>query len=362
MRSAGSSAVLWLAMSISIELPAGTGVRFVVSPVVELGWAWHVLVGAEHHPERAGWVDSVRGVLPADLAGELDAWSFAVSAVRATVLADPTLVPAGPLPDQLAWLEEMPAADFAAALLRPLLRERGRPGAAVRTRTLGLARARGTATVDVVRLLLDEPAAARARLTGLLGRMWTVCFRAEWRSAAPALRRAVDTGTRRLAGDGWPAALRGLSPAMRVEPGRLVIDKVQSKRVSAGGRGLVLTPTRLGGPHLYVADEPGRPVVVHFPIPAPAGSADGRATLRRLAVLAHPVRLEVCRAIAVEARSAREIARLWRMSDTTVTKHLTALRAAGLVRAERAGHFVRYALRAEAIEALGADLVEVLRR
>jgi DNA-binding transcriptional ArsR family regulator len=137
---------------------------------------------------------------------------------------------------------------------------------------------------------------------------------------------------------------------------------VQSKRVSAAGRGLVLTPTRLGDRHAYVADEPGRPVVVHYPVPAPPRAADGRATLRRLAALAHPVRLEVCRAIAVEPRSAREIARLWRMSDTTATKHLSALRAAGLVRTERAGHFVRYSLRADVVESLGADLVEVLRR
>ena len=349
-------------MSISIEVPGGADVRFALSPLVELGWAWHLLVGAEHHPERAEWVADARAALSADLARDLDAWSFAVSAVRATVLADPTLVPAGPLPEQLAWLDRMPPAELAAAMLRPLLRERGRPGTAERANVLGLARARGADSVRVVRALLDEPAAARAELVDILGRMWTVCFRAEWRSAAPALRRAVDAGARRVARDGWSAAARGLSPAMRVEAGRLVIDKVQSKRLSAAGRGLVLTPTRLGGTHIYVADEPGRPVVVHYPLPAPRRAADGHATLRRFAALAHPVRLEVCRAIAVEPRSAKEIARLWRLSDTTVTKHLRALRAAGLVRVERAGHFVRYSLHADAVETLGADLLEVLRR
>ncbi|MGH3878051.1 MAG: DUF5937 family protein, partial [Actinophytocola sp.] len=180
-------------MSISIEVPDGADVRFVLSPLVELGWAWHLLVGAEHHPEHVEWVAAARAALPADLARDLDAWSFAVSAVRATVLADPTLVPAGPLPEQLTWLSRMPPAEFAAAMLRPLLRERGRPGAAERANVLGLARARGAASVRVVRTLLDEAAAARAELVDVLGRMWTVCCRAEWRSAAPALRRAVDT-------------------------------------------------------------------------------------------------------------------------------------------------------------------------
>jgi DNA-binding transcriptional ArsR family regulator len=45
-----------------------------------------------------------------------------------------------------------------------------------------------------------------------------------------------------------------------------------------------------------------------------------------------------------------------------VTRHLSVLRDAGLVRAERAGHFVRYSLDAAALEALGADLLDVLRR
>jgi DNA-binding transcriptional ArsR family regulator len=150
---------------------------------------------------------------------------------------------------------------------------------------------------------------------------------------------------------------------MEVGPdGRLVIDKVQSKRLAVAGRGLVLVPTVFGDPHVYVADEPGRPVVVHYPFPAPSRAADQRLTWRRLSVLAHPARLEICRAIAIEPRSAREIARLWRFTEAAVTKHLSVLRAAGLVRAERAGHFVRYSLDASVIELLGADLLEVLRR
>lgn len=45
-----------------------------------------------------------------------------------------------------------------------------------------------------------------------------------------------------------------------------------------------------------------------------------------------------------------------------MTKHLSALRAAGLVRAEREGHYVRYALDADVLAAVGTDLLETLRR
>jgi DNA-binding transcriptional ArsR family regulator len=337
-------------MSVSIEVPDGTDVRFLVSPLVELGWAAHVLVGADHHPERADWVAGVRERVPEGLA----AWGFTVSAVRATVLVDPTVIAPAALPDQLALLGDLPAEEFADAMLRPLLRVRGRPRAE-RAALPRLASARGTDTVRVVRLLLDEPERARAEFTDLLADCWHGFFRQEWTDTAPTLHQAA---ARRP----WAAAVRDLSPAVHVEPGRLVVDKVQSKRVSAAGRGLVLTPTLFAGPHVYVADEPGRPVVVHYPATPPAHAADRRVTLRQLTVLAHPVRLEVCRAIAVEPRSAHEIARLWHLSDTTVTKHLVALRDAGLVETRRTGRFVRYSLHAAAVERLGTDLLEVLRR
>ena len=50
------------------------------------------------------------------------------------------------------------------------------------------------------------------------------------------------------------------------------------------------------------------------------------------------------------------------LAETAVTKHLSVLRAAGLVQAERVGHFVRYTLDSAAVGTLGADLLEVLRR
>ncbi|MEU8113928.1 DUF5937 family protein [Micromonospora sp. NPDC048947] len=356
-------------MPITFPLPAdrATAVTFAVSPIVELAWAWHVLVGTEHHPERAEWAERVLGELPDDLAAELSAWSFAVRAVRATVFADPTLPPALDWVQAVTALRRMPAAQFAAAMLRPLLRVGGRSADVADQRVgaelVALSRARGAGATRAVRLLLDKPAAAQAAVVDILEGCWSAFFAAEWHRIEPALDGEVRARARMGARGGLRAALSGLSPAVAIgEDGRVTIDKVQSKSLAVSERGLVLVPTVFGAPHVYVADETGRPVVVHYPFPPPERAADRRLTLRRLDVLAHPARLEVCRAIAVEPRSAREIARLWRLDETTVTKHLSALRVAGLVRAERAGHFVRYSLEASAIQTIGADLLDVLRR
>jgi DNA-binding transcriptional ArsR family regulator len=352
-------------MPISVVLPTNAAeVRFALSPLVELAWAWHVLVGVDHHPDRGGWVAAVRTALPGDLVADLDAWSFVVRAVRPVWLVDPTSVPAAHGEDWLAWLGRVPPDELAASTLRPLLRVRGRSrdlaDRRARAEVVGLAHARGPAAVRAVRLLLDDPEQGMAALAAMLGRLWELCFRAEWERSAPALRAEVRARTRR---DGLPAKLRDLSPAVRVgTDGRMVVDKVQSKALVVPGRGLVLVPTVFGSPHVYVADEPDRPLVVHYPFPAPARAADRRLTLRRFGVLGHPARLEICRAIAVEPRSAREIARLWRYTESAVTKHLSVLRAAGLVRAERVGHFVRYTLDGSTVETLGGDLLDVLRR
>lgn len=357
-------------MPISLDLLGATDddVRFAVSPLVEFGWAWHVLSDVGNHPDRADWAAGLRERLPDDLVRDMTDWSFAVRAVRATLLADPTAVPRRHWADQLEWIRRMPAEDFAAAVLRPLLRLRGRPAnladGRVRTSVLRLARARGPAVRALVRRVLDDPAAARDALVGLLARCWSAFFADQWARVSPRLAAEVAARTALCARHGWTRAATGLSPAIRVHPAqdRIVVDKVQNKRLQVAGRGLVLTPTDVGSVHLYVTDEPGRPVVVHYPLRSPERAAGTRATLRRMLALAHPARLEVCRAIAVEPRSAREIARLWGFSESAVTKHLSVLRAAGLVRTERAGHYVRYALDDAEIAVLGSDLLDVLRR
>jgi DNA-binding transcriptional ArsR family regulator len=82
----------------------------------------------------------------------------------------------------------------------------------------------------------------------------------------------------------------------------------------------------------------------------------------RLEALAAPDRLQVCRAVASEPRTAGEIAALWGLHPTQVTRHLRALTRAGLVTAERQGRFVAYRLDEDAFRNLGAELLELIMR
>jgi DNA-binding transcriptional ArsR family regulator len=356
-------------MPISVHLAgADDDIRFASSPLVELGGAWHVFVRSDHHPERAPWVRELEATLPADLVTDLRDWSFVVSAVRAAPFVDPTMVLGDGFAEQLRRLGELPLEAFWTGMLRPFLRVRGRSANAsdphVRSRIAGLARARGTGTKRVADLVFEDPVAARERLVDILTRCWSAFFADMYDDHVVPLRREVRARSTRGSCRGWRHALTGLSPSivMDTRENRLLIDKVQSKRLSAAGRGLVVVPTVTGSPHVYVADEPGRPIILHYPIPAPPCAADSRRTLRRLHALANPARLEIARAIAIEPRSAREIARLWQFAETSVTKHLAVLRAAGLVHQERVGHFVRYRLDDAAVASVGSDLIEVLCR
>jgi len=82
----------------------------------------------------------------------------------------------------------------------------------------------------------------------------------------------------------------------------------------------------------------------------------------RLDALASPDRLQVCRAVASEPRTAGEIAALWGLHPTQVTRHLRALTRAGLVTAERQGRFVAYRLDNQALTTLGTDLLTLIMR
>jgi DNA-binding transcriptional ArsR family regulator len=116
------------------------------------------------------------------------------------------------------------------------------------------------------------------------------------------------------------------------------------------------------GPHLYVADVPGQPLLLIHPLRAGRPVPAVPDLLRRLDAVANPGRLEAARAIATEPRTAGEVAGLWRLDPTQVTRHLRALAGAGLARTTRRGRFVQYELDLAAVEDLGTELAALLLR
>ncbi|MFF0342451.1 DUF5937 family protein [Kribbella sp. NPDC004875] len=339
----------------------GERIRHVASPLIELGCALHVLAEPSHH-ERVEWAASAP--LSADLRAELTQWAWTVRAVRARFFATTSATGLPSWSDELAALRSRPPEEVAAELVRPL---RGRPLSSRHVDSdavLHWARSRGRSVAALVEALLTDPAEPVRRFVDLLDACWQEWFRDVWESSRDTLaargRHDRDLAIR----DGAGAMLCSLDGSIVVRDGdSVVVQKVQSKRIDVSTRSLLLVPSNYIAPHLFLGEIPGEPVTVIYP-------ADGRAAVvptaqqirARLDALASPDRLQVCRAVASEARTAGEIAALWGLHPTQVTRHLRALTRAGLVTAERQGRFVAYRLDNTALTTLGTDLLTLILR
>ncbi|WP_427890479.1 DUF5937 family protein [Kribbella sp. GL6] len=334
-------------------------IRHVASPLIELGSALHVLAEPAHHG-RADWAAAVP--LPDDLRGELAQWTWTVRAVRARFFATSSATGMPLWDDELAALRERPPEDVAAELVRPL---HGRPLSSTdNTAALHWARSRGRATAALVESLLTDPAEPVRRFVELLDACWREWFCGVWEESRDALaargRQDRDLAVR----DGVGAMLRSLDASLDVrDKDSVVVQKVQSKRIDISSRSLLLVPSNYIAPHLFIGEIPGEPITVIYPTGGrTAGVPTAQQIRARLDALASPDRLQVCRAVASEPRTAGEIAALWGLHPTQVTRHLRALTRAGLVTAEREGRFVAYRLNNDALTTLGADLLTLIMR
>jgi DNA-binding transcriptional ArsR family regulator len=336
-------------------------IRHVASPLIELGSALHVLAEPAHH-DRADWAAAVP--LSADLRAELAQWTWTVRAVRARFFATSTATGIPSWQGELAALRKRPPEEVAAELVRPL---RGRPlssRSTDNTAVLHWARSRGRSTATLVESLLDDPADPVRRFADLLDACWQEWFYTVWDESRDALaargRQDRDLAVR----DGVGAMLRSLDASIDGrDPDSVVVQKVQSKRIDISTRSLLLVPSNYIAPHLFVGEIPGEPITILYPATGRAADVPTAQQIRsRLDALASPDRLQVCRAVASEPRTAGEIAALWGLHPTQVTRHLRALTRAGLVTAEREGRFVAYRLDNKALTTLGTDLLTLVLR
>jgi len=187
----------------------------------------------------------------------------------------------------------------------------------------------------LVEALLTDPAEPVRRFVDLLDACWEEWFREVWEESRDAL------------------AARG----------RQDRDLALRDGVAAMLRSLLLVPSNYIAPHLFLGEIPGEPLTVIYPAGGRGGAVPTAQQIRhRLEALAAPDRLQVCRAVASESRTAGEVAALWGLHPTQVTRHLRALTRAGLVTAERQGRFVAYRLNEPALRNLGTDLQNLITR
>ena len=283
-------------------------------------------------------------------------WWWTAQAIRAAPLVAATSL-AGDFEESLGRLRAMPASRLASQLLRPV----SRSGDARAARHWS--RSREPAVAAVVEALVLRPGEAAADFVEFLDCSWREWFSAEWATIGPVLGVRARVFADTLSAQGAAGALATIDPSVMVtSPGSVSIAKVQNARHDVSGRGLLVAPSRLIRPHLYVADVPRHPLLLIHPADPGPSVPSAADLLQRLGTVAHQGRLEVARAIATEPRTAGEISALWHIDPTLVNRHLRALAAAGLARTTRRGRFVQYQLDAGTVEALGTDLLALLLR
>jgi DNA-binding transcriptional ArsR family regulator len=310
----------------------------VVEPMVELGGALHVLDDPAHH-DAVAWAADIRARMTPALAEATEAWAWTTRAIRSTPFV------ASGATDFAKAIKALRHAPLGEQLLRPVVRS--------------AAASRG----PVVEALLHRPAEAAADFLWFLDATWREWFGAEWQRLRPTLAARARRFTDTVAGYGAAHALTTLDASVTRTGTGVSIAKLQNTRHDAARRGLLVAPSAFVRPHLYVADIPGRPLLLIHPVdagPSPVPSVS--ALVHQLETVANRGRLEVARAIATEPRTAGEIAALWNVDPTLVNRHLRALAAAGLATSVRRGRFVQYRLDTDAVERLGGDLVRLLLR
>jgi DNA-binding transcriptional ArsR family regulator len=190
--------------------------------------------------------------------------------------------------------------------------------------------------------LLADPAAARDLLAGTLHEAWQVLVAPFWVRIRTLLDRDIDLRSRHLARLGFRRALDELHPRIRWTARGLSCSDGSRRKVELDERGLVLMPSAYMWPYVVaIAAEPWLPTIVYpargiadlwrSPTPPPDALTRvvGRTRALVLAALDAPL-------------STTSLAALLELSKAGTSRHLLALRDAGLITAERHGHEVRY--------------------
>ncbi|OQR60088.1 transcriptional regulator [Streptomyces maremycinicus] len=352
-------------------LPAGR-LRFAASPLAELTAMLHVLAEPGHHPQLAGWAGDVWTGLRPELAERLREAEFLWRSSQADFL-----IPARPRRTLAEDLDDVDRIDderyVTAALVTTCGSSRVHFGTrspltdpAARERALDLAQSRGALQEAFAERLLADTAAVRARVRDTLEQCGAAFFDAAWAGAAVRIATDLRVKNDLLRRQGIGAALAAVSDAVTLAPDGdcVIVDKLQDKATSAHGAGVTFIPSVFGRPHLVAVHAPGWQPVVQYPVaePSAAEPVSLETVTLRLEALAHPVRLRLLRTLARGPHTNRELAHAWELTPPEVSRHLAALRRAGLLTARRDGRYVRYTLDLPGLTALGSDLLAAVLR
>ncbi|MEV5602407.1 DUF5937 family protein [Streptomyces sp. NPDC052299] len=299
--------------------------RFAVSPLWETQAAVRVLARPEQQGYHLPWLRRIRDAAAGLELGPL--WLLMPDGGHCPDFFSPP--PVGPL----ASFEEEIAAVRAVApeLVRQDIATslRGRPGA--------LGSPAGQA-------LLADPVRSLRELADLLERAWEVLVAPHWPRLRALLEADVAYHSRRLAAVGFERLLGELSPRLSWSGSTLTISDTKSLHSRVlGGQGLVLMPSVFVWPATVGGfEDPWLPAVV-YPARGIGGlwTEPGASTPEALARLLGRARADVLCALDEPAGTSALAHRLG-LAPSSVSEHLSVLRAAGLLTSRRYGHQVLY--------------------
>lgn len=351
----------------------------VTSPLAELGMALHALSEPAHHPGLQGWVTAVTAGLDPHLADRMCEADF----LWRTMFSDLFLpyagipgrdtLPGATLAEDLDLLDKLSdeqfvdaALEFTRALPYSVPGPAALTDAEARGRALELAAARGPRQLLFTERLLTDPPRTRAWLRQFLEDCDAAFFADTWSRLRHQL--AADARHKRdlLRRKGPAEALASVSSAVTLDESgnRITVDKLGDGRSATADGGLLLVPTSLGRPHLMVLHRHGWQPVLHYPVtsPDPAAPPSVEQLTLRMAALSHPVRMRMCRSLARSAFTTSELAEIHGMTAPEISRHLGALKKAGLLTTRRRGRYVLHQLDVAAVARLGSDFLEGILR
>lgn len=218
------------------------------------------------------------------------------------------------------------------------------PATARADMALALADTPGAAHSPAGRRMLADPARAVRELADLLEQAWHVMIEPHWPRLRALLEADVAFHSRRLAEVGFERLLGEISPRLRWADSTLTVAGTRGNHSRVlGGQGLVLMPSVFAWPDVIGGYEaPWQPAVI-YPARGIGGlwaeSAD--RTPDALARLLGGARADVLCALGEPAGTSALAHRL-SLAPSSVSAHLSVLRAAGLLTSRRYGHQVLY--------------------
>ncbi|MCE7005333.1 DUF5937 family protein [Kibdelosporangium philippinense] len=195
---------------------------------------------------------------------------------------------------------------------------------------------------DSLEDLLVDPAKTRDLLTDQMSRCWDTLIKPIW----PRLKDLLDTDvhyrSRQFGSGGIAKVLTGLHPGVVIDGNRFLMPTYNSARLDLDDRGLLLVPSSFAAGIGVMMTPPWQPSVVY--------PARGVATLWEdvpastgdpLAAVVGRTKARVLRELGDPASTTTLALRLG-VVPSTISEHVKALAAAGLLSARRSGRSVHY--------------------